>query len=337
MNWKDVASTMLSSKVESLEMISGGRNSQVYRLIVRPSRSYALKAYFQHPSDQRDRLQTEFSSLTFLRAGGITTVPAPVSADRKHNCAIYEWIDGRKVAALPVSNSSLQAAISFLARLGKLRERPESRSVSPASEACFSGAELLKNLQSRLQPLLACLEHPELQAFLARELLPAFDRIVAWSCHRLGGLFDQELRPGARTLSPSDFGFHNALQKPDGEIVFLDFEYFGWDDPAKMISDFLLHPAMDLSSVNKSQFAGSVVRSLSWSSGLPERLTALYPLYGLKWCLILLNEFLPGHLLRRQFAGMNDQDLGNKQKEQLVKAKTMLQRITGEYEHFPYL
>ena len=45
-----------------------------------------------------------------------------------------------------------------------------------------------------------------------------------------------------RVLSPSDFGFHNALRRPDGTIVFVDFEYFGWDDPAKMMADAMLHP-----------------------------------------------------------------------------------------------
>ena len=56
---------------------------------------------------------------------------------------------------------------------------------------------------------------------------------------------EAELPVEQRTLSPSDFGFHNALRRPDGRVVFLDLEYFGWDDPAKMISDFLLHPALE--------------------------------------------------------------------------------------------
>ena len=48
-----------------------------------------------------------------------------------------------------------------------------------------------------------------------------------------GVSWEQELLEQYRTLSPSDFGFHNALRTPAGTMVFLDFEYFGWDDPAK--------------------------------------------------------------------------------------------------------
>ena len=113
-----------------------------------------------------------------------------------------------------------------------------------------------------------------------------------------------------RTLSPSDFGFHNALETQSGEIFFLDFEYFGWDDPAKTVCDFLLHPGMALSPSLKLQFATSLVRGLPWSQGLRERVAAYYPLFGLKWCLILLNEFLPNQILRRRFAGSRSRTAG---------------------------
>ena len=51
--------------------------------------------------------------------------------------------------------------------------------------------------------------------------------------------FERDIDSAERTLSPSDFGFHNALKRSDGRIVFLDFEYFGWDDPAKMTAEEL--------------------------------------------------------------------------------------------------
>ena len=42
-------------------------------------------------------------------------------------------------------------------------------------------------------------------------------------------------------ISASDFGLHNAIMTERG-IVFFDFEFAGWDDPAKAIVDFLLQP-----------------------------------------------------------------------------------------------
>ena len=39
-----------------------------------------------------------------------------------------------------------------------------------------------------------------------------------------------------RCVSPSDFGFHNAIVRGSGEICFIDFEYAGWDDSAQVFS-----------------------------------------------------------------------------------------------------
>ena len=333
---KAAAARLLSSKVQSLDEVIGGRNSQVYRLVVEPLRSYALKAYFRHVSDSRTRMETEFGALSFLWDNGVRNIPKPLIASQEFSIAIYEWIEGRRIEPHDVTRASIQAAASFLICLAELRNRPSSQSLGPASEAYFSGRAILENLQRRLDPLMTRTDADKLQGFLAGEYLPAYKRITDLSQRRAGNKFDIELSLKERTLSPSDFGFHNALQREDGEIYFLDLEYFGWDDPAKTISDFLLHPAMDLSPFFKRQFVASVIQDFSCAS-LPNRLKAFYPLFGLKWCLILLNEFLPEQLLRRRFAGVSDRDQQQKQAEQLAKAENMLQRTLKEYEHFPYL
>jgi hypothetical protein len=178
-----------------------------------------------------------------------------------------------------------------------------------------------------------------MRVFLETELSPLLERVVSWSECRLqaaGGAFDQELGWEQRTLSPSDFGFHNALRQRDGRMIFLDFEYFGWDDPAKMIADFLLHPAMELSRELKMKFASAMFRRFSDWPGLVGRVESVYPLYGFKWCLIFLNEFLPDQMLRRQFAAVAAPDRAALQMLQLDKARQMLDRIRHEYERFPY-
>ena len=336
-NVKSMATTLLRARVKSLERIAGGLNGRVYRLGVEPSRTYAVKVYFRDTTDDRARMETELSGLAFMRQNGIACVPVFVSASREHHCAIFEWIDGRRIRPQNVDAPSIDKASSFLIRLFGLRDRPGSETLEAASEACFSGPALLKNLQDRLRPLMDRADRTDLKAYLTDEFCPALDQVTAWSRHRLGRHFDRELEQKEKTLSPSDFGFHNALMRSTGEIIFLDFEYFGWDDPVKMISDFLLHPAMVLPPAFLRRFAGSVVRDLAVIPGLADRLEAFYPLFGLKWCLIFLNEFLPEHLLRRRFAGLNDSDHRERLSEQLAKAKMMLQRILSEYEHLPYI
>ena len=63
---------------------------------------------------------------------------------------------------------------------------------------------------------------------------------------------------------------------------------------------------------------------------------SVYPLFGLKWCLIFLNEFLPDQLLRRRFAAVAASDRAGLQMQQLAKSRQMLNRLRHEYERFPY-
>ena len=65
------------------------------------------------------------------------------------------------------------------------------------------------------------------------------------------------------------------------------------------------------------------------------RVRIIYPLLGLVWCLILLNEFVDEDLQRRKFSGEKLAN-GKLQGEQLLKAEHMLFRISVEYDTSPY-
>ena len=148
--------------------------------------------------------------------------------------------------------------------------------------------------------------------------------------------YDQEISALLRTLSPSDFGFHNALREESGQVKFLDFEYFGWDDPAKMIVDFTFHPAMDLSFELKQSFYQQMLLVFKKDTSLRSRVACYYPFLGLLWCLIFLNEFIKDDLKRRQFAMVDIKDTATIQQRQLKKAEDLLLRVRNSYAKFPY-
>lgn len=328
-NLKRVAEKLLGVSDVALESIDGGRNSRVYKLVT-PSGPYAFKTYFRHSSDSRSRMDTEFQALRFLWDNGESAVPEPIASSPDDDCAIYEWIDGEKIA--DPTEEHVLAAAAFLGRLHRLRNRPGADRLRLASEACFSASALVDCLRGRLEPLLARTEQEELSAFLRNEFCPTLEFLCARSLATLGDVFSHELALEHRTLSPSDFGFHNALLRSGGGLVFLDLEYFGWDDPVKLMSDFLLHPGMSVSPDRKCQFASAMLREFPETL---DRFEAFFPLFGLKWCLILLNEFLPEHLLRRKFAGMSERDREARQSEQLAKARNML-RLAADATPIPY-
>ena len=81
-------SRLLRQSVTSIRRISGGRNSRVYRLTCEDGGVYAAKLYFRHSPDDRDRLEAEYSGLSFLRENGVRCVPRPIAADRSGQLSV---------------------------------------------------------------------------------------------------------------------------------------------------------------------------------------------------------------------------------------------------------
>ena len=337
-----LSSELLGRPVALAESIGAGRNSRVYRLQCRDSTRYVAKLYYDGGGAERDRLRAEFGGLGFLWENGERAVPRPVAASADSALAIYDYVDGAPVPSSDVTESDIDQAVALLHRLSSLTGRDGSDAIGPAAAACFSVRAILDSIRSRLGRLSELQDgehHEALHSFLTGGFIPAVREIEARceaALDEQGLTLDAELDRRERTLSPSDFGFHNAVRRPDGEIVFLDFEYFGWDDPAKMVSDFLLHPAMDVSDTLKRRFYAGVVAGLEGTGRLEKRVEVVYPLFGLKWCMILLNEFVPERSDRRDFARGTPEDRGETRLQQLAMAKEMLRRTKSGYQGFPY-
>jgi hypothetical protein len=344
-----VFSNILGSAVTTVEDLGSlGRNSRVYKIKAIDGAQYAVKHYFKESDDKRNRLTTEFSSLSYLWENGERAIPQPVIADGDSGYAFYEFINGALIESPAVSAEDLDQAVAMLARLKNLANgsanKTDGRNSLPlAAEACFSLNSIFENIDLRLKRLEQVQTDgrlfEQLRQYLDDRFRPEFSEIKSRSVELAsenGITPDQELAQNKRTLSPSDFGFHNALKRPDGNIVFVDFEYFGWDDPAKTTSDFLLHPAMELSLSMKQRFFAGMLETFANDPLLESRIKTVYPLFGLKWCMILLNEFIPENLQRRRFAGSSDQSVEETLERQLAKSENMLQLAMDSYVNFLY-
>jgi len=296
------------------------------------------KLYHQNASDPRDRLRAEFDGLRFLWRHGVRSVPRPLSCEPEQGFAFYEYIQGQAVDSHQAAAADIDQVIGFLITLDGLKGRDDAATLPPASEAFFSMAEVLDNLEQRYARLAQVSDvvprAGEMLRFLKREFRPLFDHVRKWAQTRwqtAGMAMDRELPSEERTLSPSDVGFHNALRGPDANLCFLDFEYFGWDDPAKMMIDFILHPAMDLRAELKARFWEGLLNHFGRGDRFMTRLSALYPIFGLKWCLIMLNEFIPSEVARRDFAASEEPDDQHRKARQLSRSREMLREVEHTY------
>ncbi len=317
-----VASSLAAQPLSAVERHLGGGNNRLFRARTQDGRSYALKEYPRRQGDPRDRLSVEYGALEFLSRHQSVSVPRAFAADHENGFALYEWIEGGPVSA--PADRDIDAALTFSANLHAIRSAAGADRLPLASEACLSGAEIVAQVGRRHERFkLVAQSEPSLAQFLATDFGPIAEAAEAWSragYEKLGWSFDAPIPREQQSLSPSDFGFHNAIRRADGELVFVDFEYFGWDDPVKLASDFLQHPGMSLSSEQYARFRAGTEKIYGGEAAFAQRLALLYPLYGLRWCMILLNEFLPERWESRRLAGVHvDRDSATS--AQLEKAR----------------
>ncbi|WP_374649795.1 phosphotransferase [Dongia sp.] len=289
--------------------LTGGKNNRVLKIAPAAGEPVVLKMYFQHPDDPRDRLGHEWAFSRYAWVHNIRAVPEPLLQDGDRGMALYQFVAGMPFGVGEVGGRDVEAACKFIRDLNQARESADAAFLPAGSEACFTIAQHLDLLERRLRQLSLVPATPETQPmldWLHRHLMPTW-KLAESRTRSLAARADiplgEVLSKPERLVSPSDFGFHNALRRPSGEICFLDFEYAGWDDPAKLCGDFFNQIEVPVAL----DHLPSIETALTSIAPRPEllrwRIAALLPVYAIKWCCICLGPYLRAGLTRRQFAG----------------------------------
>jgi len=263
-------------------------NNQAYLLLC-DDKKWLAKFYRQ---DHRDRLGAETAFLKYAAHEDVGMVPQLIAQDAIERIAIISFIEGKKLSKEEVGLSEIQQAVHFIKALNKPSQWVPA--LPNAAEACFNWQDHVRLVEDRVTRLKA---NPY-QGDLAKDY---FEFVHAmqdkWeTIKRVQSNVPTAqflLSENERCLSPSDFGFHNAIRMEDGRLHFIDFEYAGWDDPAKMIVDFFLQPAVPVSQKYFSFFLTELKAIFRNADALQERVNVLRPLLSIKWCCIMLNAFFP--------------------------------------------
>lgn len=326
----------------SLELIKRTGNSRIYKATGDGMPVCVLKTYFDSTQDNRDRGQTEFQALSFLWQNEIRCVPKPIGFDEKSNSALYSFIDGVALDAKSVKTIHLNQLADFFLRLFRL-----ANSTSPAqwsidaSEARFRLQDYRTAIDRRLDQIEKGLQTQswakQARDFVSNELYPLRDKLYAAFHERIASHdlnLTEEIELSDRILSPSDTGLHNMIVDQNTDrATFIDFEYFGWDDPAKLMADFFHSAAMNLSVEQKH------IVLHRFSEGLPQqcasrflvRWEAIVDLIGFEWVLIVLNILSPDVMARKKFAdpSINENNLVALRIAKAVEMITAIQKNLG--------
>lgn len=320
-----VLSRLLMETPEEIRSVSGGANNRVWEVKTLREK-YLLKQYFRSPEDSRDRFASEKAFYTHAQHKAPGKAPQVQAWDPEGEAGLFFWVEGRKLTDPEVTGARIQEALEFFAALNQA-PLPAPSELPAAAEAAWTVYEHL-NLVSRRIDRLQQISGTDSEAQEARHLvqekvIPAWERILKIT-NREWPEKGRGTHRATACVSPSDFGFHNSLLGRDDRLRFFDFEYAGWDDPAKMAADFFCQPRIPAPA---SEFPGVVAllaKLFPQDAEVADRATSLWPVYRMKWICIMLNEFLPAGKTRRGFS------LGEEAQVELRRQR--LQAVRGSLE-----
>tara|TARA_B110000008_G_C16949660_1_gene555839 strand:- start:154 stop:1785 length:1632 start_codon:yes stop_codon:yes gene_type:complete len=328
---KHIINSFYHGSIKSVTKLKGRGNSRIYKLLDNKGNNIVLKDYPNLSVDPRSRMQTEVNALRLIQHLGKT--PKVLAFDDSQNVALYEWIKGESI--YNIENHHITQALNFIKNLQTFEVK---YSFCEASEACLTAKELMKQIVLRFDRLLK-IKNTDLNNFLVQTFKPLLKNVFVYSrTNWPSNNLEKKLPRTKQVYSPSDFGFHNAILKESGDLVFVDFEYFGRDDPVKLIADFIWHPGMKLSNLQKLDWIKGAFSIFQNDADLAARFKSAWPLYGLRWALIVLNEFLEDGWNKRIYANENLRDKNIKKLEsQLIKAKNICEKIKLNNMKCPYV
>jgi hypothetical protein len=313
----------LNAKIISYNGPIAGGNSKVFKLIFK-NRSCALKFYRPQYLSFHNRLETEVDALEFFEKNEIKLTPKLIKKFPEYNCVLMDWVDGTPIASR--SNNDIKSLVLFLKRLHFLRKNPDSKKIKMGVDmvCCLEG--VIRQINDRLAKLKTSVTNKEkaLGNLLDNEFEEVKGKIFSWVKER--NVSDTLFY---FTLSPVDFGFHNAI-RTNGELKFIDFEYFGWSDVTQILSDTMLHPGINFTEVEKHFFYDLAKEIYCDDKNLKDRITALFPLYNLRWCSIMLNPFIWNNSLS------TDEEIENLKLSRLKNVRERLFELNEGFKEFPY-
>lgn len=297
----------LEASVDSLIPLHGGINNQVFSCSVgaKNSKCFVIKGYA--PKGLTDRMLAEVQFLRYAQQAAPSYVPKLLAEDEDYRCVVLEYLDGQHYpVGLSPSEQDVMHAGSFFRLLNADQLLAKEYIKQQAAEGFLSLSEHLDNVSVRLKQLST--EHLPINfraqaSLLVQIIFQEFDVLA----DQTKGLIDKSQIQDAINIddccvSPSDFGFHNAFRSPSG-VKFFDFEFAGWDDPAKTVVDFSLQPRMPVAPDLAKLFLKAVPPY--GGEQLRARSAVLGPILRLKWLCIMLSVLRPDRLNQMQAVTQN--------------------------------
>jgi len=308
----------------SFELVpcQGGKNNQCYQ-VKQVDKSYFLKCFFAGPSGKFPKLKAEYNFLNALQLQDNHQVAKPIAVDFNNGYLLTEFMVGRSITAEDINADSesryVQQCINFILAINtnvhQSTHDKNQASLQQASDAITNLDDAYQIVEKRLSRAKNTIDRTDV---ITHECLDFITNVLAEKLAEINLLINEKNRftpLNSDCISPSDFGFHNAMlitkeassSSLTDELTFFDFEYAGHDSKYKLVADFFCQPRHPVDISYLTLF----VQQPFFRTLIDEQTTfiVILALTQLKWNLILLNEFIPEIANRREFSGQSNNEI----------------------------
>ncbi len=273
-----------------LQTLRGGINNLVYSIEGKKNK-LIVKHYPKNRQTSLNKMKAEVQLLALAGELCPNFVPLVISFDFSLQCVLMEFVSGSTFTSGSGPNEEdIHHALEFFALLNHNKVVAQKYVSVDAAEGFLCISEHIGALEARLDRMSV----GHLPNRLVSIASSTFDDLTS-SFHLLtkkyrdiSGSEENEIERSHLIVSPSDFGFHNALKTSSG-CKFIDFEFAGWDDPAKASCDFVLQPEC---TPKCDEYA--LLNTLKLGNKYPEferRVDLLFPVLRLKWAFLILSFY----------------------------------------------
>lgn len=290
-------------KVKSFFRLGGGKNNHVFKITFYNYKNIIIKNYYSDINNNLDRLNKEWIFLSHAKKIEPKCVPTPINFNKNLNIACYSFIAGRKFKDKEIDKKVVQDACQFIKKINKI---PFEFEFHNATESCLDLESHFKNIDFRVNNISKeiCSNNlltSKIIDLVKLQIIPLWDKISVFNKK----IFSNKKINIKKYLSPSDFGFHNILKSKKNINYFIDFEYSGMDDLAKLTNDFFCTPDIPVNEKYYNFFISEMVNNLDLDNNYIFRSKNLIYSYKLKWICIMLKQITNIGILKRNHLNIN--------------------------------
>lgn len=282
-------------KLSSILTIHGNANSTAYKVNTEHN-SFFLKIYPNEKINQGEpsRFTRETNFLEYINAAKLKNVPELIYKSQKHQTILTSWNKGEEIKE--ISSDTLQAMIKFIANSNKHLHMMEAQRITQAKDSWQNSTSSVNDVKKRWRKLIKETTKKK-KGYEAIELLKYVN--IEERIEDVAALLERKTKEDhwrgstiKQILSQSDMSINNT--KKNGDVYsFFDFEYAGWDDPAKLATDILYHPDHQLTEQDEVQCVKMMRKyGIFRDNGAEQRIMDTRELAKIKWLLIMCNIYI---------------------------------------------